>query len=161
MTMTLLAWAVAGLGATVVLTVLLVAGQGLGVTRMSLPFLLGAMFTPDRDRAKLVGTLLHLANGWLFSILYFATFALAGRGSIQLGAVIGLVHGVFVAAVGLPLLPAFHPRVARPHAGPTAERRLEPPGFLARNYGWSTGAVIVFSHVVFGAVLGLGASLVR
>lgn len=159
--MTLLAWAVAGFGATVILTVLLVAAQGLGVTRMSLPYLLGAMFTPDRDRARLVGTLVHLANGWVFSLVYFAAFALAGRASIHLGAAVGLVHGLFVAGVGLPLLPAFHPRVARPHAGPTAERRLEPPGFLARNYGWSTGAVLVVAHVVFGAVLGGGASLVR
>jgi uncharacterized membrane protein YagU involved in acid resistance len=156
-----LAWAVAGLGATVILTVLLTAAQMLGVTRMSLPFLLGAMFTPDRDRAKLVGTLVHLVNGWIFSIVYLGAFALAGGASMQLGMAIGLVHGLFVAAVGLPLLPAFHPRVARPQAGPTAERRLEPPGFLARNYGWSTGAVIVLSHVVFGAVLGAGASLVR
>jgi hypothetical protein len=159
--MTILAWAVAGLGATVVLTVLLSGAQGLGLTRMSLPYLLGAMFTPDRDRAKLVGTLVHLVNGWIFAIVYLGAFALAGRASIVLGAAIGLVHGLFVAAVGLPLLPAFHPRVARPHAGPTAERRLEPPGFLARNYGWSTGAVIVLAHVVFGAVLGAGVSFVR
>jgi hypothetical protein len=156
-----LAWAVAGLGATVILTVLLTGAQGLGITRMSLPYLLGAIFTPDRDRAKLVGTLVHLANGWIFSAVYLATFALAGRASLPLGMGIGLVHGLFVAGVGLPLLPAFHPRVARPHAGPTAERRLEPPGFLARNYGWSTGAVIVVAHVVFGAVLAAGASLVR
>lgn len=159
--MTLLVWAVAGFGATVILTVLLVAGQGLGVTRMSLPYLLGAMFTPDRDRAKLVGTLVHLANGWVFAIVYLAAFAVAGHASIYLGAAIGLVHGLFVAGVGLPLLPAFHPRVARPHAGPTAERRLEPPGFMARNYGWSTGLVLVLAHVVFGAVLGAGASLLR
>jgi hypothetical protein len=156
-----LAWAVAGFGATVILTVLLSGAQGLGVTRMSLPYLLGAMFTPDRDRARLVGALVHLANGWIFSAVYFAAFALVGRASIPLGMAIGLVHGLFVAAVGLPLLPAFHPRVARPHAGPTAERRLEPPGFFARNYGWSTGAVIIVAHVVFGAALGAGASLVR
>lgn len=156
-----LGWAVAGFGATVVLTVLLTGAQGLGFTRMSLPYLLGAMFTPDRDRAKLVGILVHLGNGWVFSLVYFAAFALAGRPSIHLGMGIGLVHGLFVAAVGLPLLPAFHPRVARPYAGPTAERRLEPPGPFARNYGWSTGAVIVAAHVVFGAVLGAGASLLR
>lgn len=156
-----LSWAVAGFGATVILTLLLTGAQGLGVTRMSLPYLLGAMFTPDRDRAKLVGTLVHLANGWIFSAVYLAAFALAGQASVGLGAAIGAVHGCFVAAVGLPLLPAFHPRVARPHAGPTAERRLEPPGFFARNYGWSTGLVIVAAHVVFGVVLAAGVSLAR
>jgi uncharacterized membrane protein YagU involved in acid resistance len=156
-----LAWAVSGFGATVVLTLLIAGAQGLGVTRMSLPYLLGAMFTPDRDRARVVGILLHLANGWVFSLVYFAVFAVYGRPELVLGAGVGLVHGLFVAAVGLPLLPAFHPRVARPHAGPTAERRLEPPGFLARNYGWSTGAVIVVAHVVFGALLAVGAALAR
>ena len=93
--------------------------------------------------------------------MYFAVFAVVGRASVPLGAAVGLVHGLFVAGVGLPALPAFHPRVARPHAGPTAERRLEPPGFMARNYGWSTAAVLVVAHVVFGALLAVGASLAR
>ena len=154
-------WAVTGFGATVVLTVLNAGAQGLGITRINLPYLLGMMFTPDRDRARIVGILVHLANGWLFSLLYFEVFHLYGRPALLLGAGVGLVHGLFVAAVGLPLLPAFHPRVARPHAGPTAERRLEPPGFLARNYGWPTGAVVVVSHVVFGAILAVGAALAR
>jgi hypothetical protein len=158
---TALAWGIAGFGATVVLTLLLAGAQGLGVTRMSLPYLLGTMFTPDRDRARLVGILVHLVNGWIFSVVYFAVFALAGSASLLLGGAVGLVHGLFVGAVGLPILPAFHPRVARPHAGPTTERRLEPPGFFARNYGWSTGFVLVLAHVAFGVLLAEGASLGR
>ena len=157
----ILAWAVAGFGATIVLTTLLAAAQGVGFTRMNLSVLLGMMFTPDRDRARLVGALVHLANGWVFSLVYFGVFALVGAAGAGIGAAVGLVHGLFVAAVGLPALPAFHPRVARPHAGPTAERRLEPPGFFGRNYGWSTGAVILVAHVVFGAVLGAGAAFAR
>lgn len=151
-----LAW---GFGASVVLTTVLAGARGLGWTRMSLPWLLGAMFTPDRDRAQAVGVLVHLLNGQLFAVVYAAAFAAAGGGSIALGAAIGLAHGTFVAAVGLSALPAFHPRLARPHAGPTAERRLEPPGFFAVNYGGSTGAVLVAAHVAYGAVLGLGAAL--
>ncbi len=159
--MTVLTWLVTAVGATVVLTVLLTGAQAMGITRMSLPYLLGMMFTPDRDRARLLGTLVHLADGFAFAIVYFAVFAVAHRASVPLGALVGLVHGLFVAGVGLPALPAFHPRVARPHAGPTAERRLEPPGFFARNYGWSTGAVLVVAHVVFGILLAVGASLVE
>jgi hypothetical protein len=155
------AWAIAGFGATAVLTALLAGAQGLGLTRMNLPYLLGMMFTPDRDRAKGIGILVHLGNGWIFSAIYFAAFSLARGPSLALGCAIGLLHGVFVAAVGLPALPAFHPRVARPHAGPTTERRLEPPGFFGRNYGWSTGVVIVGAHVVFGALLAIGAALGR
>jgi hypothetical protein len=156
-----LAFALSGFGATVVLTLLLVAAQGVGLTRMNLPYLLGTMFTPDRDRARLIGVLVHLVNGWIFSLVYFAAFAVVGGASLPFGAGIGLVHGLFVAAVGLPVLPAFHPRVARPNAGPTTERRLEPPGFMARNYGWSTAAVLVAGHVVFGILLAAGASLRR
>ncbi len=159
--MSVLAWAVWGFGATVVLTTILAASQDLGLTRLSLPWLLGAFFTPDRDRARTVGIAVHLVNGWVLSLVYFGAFAATGRPSVALGAAIGLVHGLFVAAVGLQALPAVHPRIARPHAGPTTERRIEPPGFLARNYGWSTAAVVLAAHVVFGAVLGLGAALGR
>lgn len=159
--MSVLAWAVWGFGATVLLTTILAGSQGLGLTRMSLPWVLGAMFTPDRDRAHALGIAVHLVNGWLFSAVYFAAFAAAGGASLALGVAIGLVHGLFVATVGLPVLPAFHPRMARPHAGPTTERRLEPPGFLGRNYGWSTSAVLVLAHVLFGAVLAFGAGLAR
>jgi hypothetical protein len=156
-----LAWTVWGFGATVVLTTALAASQGLGLTRLSLPWLLGAMFTPDRDRARAIGFAVHLANGWILSLVYFAAFAAARAPSVALGAAIGLVHGLFVATVLLQALPAFHPRIARLHAGPTTERRIEPPGFLGRNYGWSTAAVVLAAHVLFGAVLGLGASLAR
>ncbi|HEX9402234.1 MAG TPA: hypothetical protein VF912_19170 [Anaeromyxobacter sp.] len=159
--MNALVWAISGLGATVVLTVLLAGAQGFGLTRMNLPYLLGSIFTPDRDRARIVGIVVHLANGWIFSLVYFAVFAVAGRATVHLGAFVGLLHGLFVAAVGLPALPAFHPRVARPYAGPTTERWLEPPGFMGRNYGWSTAAVLVTAHVAFGALLAVGASLSR
>ena len=36
--------------------------QGIGFTRMNVPYMLGTMFTPDRDRAKLYGFGVHLAN---------------------------------------------------------------------------------------------------
>ncbi len=159
--MNALAWAVWGFGATVVLTTFHAACQGLGWTRLSIPWLLGAFFTGDRDRARAIGTAVHLANGWLLSLVYFGAFAATGRPSVALGAAIGLVHGLFVAIVGLQALPAVHPRIARPNAGPTTERRIEPPGFLGRNYGWSTAVVVLAAHVVFGAVLGLGATLAR
>ena len=159
--MNALAWAISGFGATVVLTLMLVGAQGLGLTRMSLPYLLGTMFTPDRDRARLVGVLVHLLNGWISRSSTSPRSRWPARATLLLGALIGLVHGLFVAAVGLPVLPAFHPRVARPHAGPTTERRLEPPGFMARNYGWSTAAVLVAAHVVFGLLLAVGAGVRR
>ena len=48
-------WLLWGFVATVVLTAILAGSQGLGMTRMNIPYLLGTIFTPNRDRAKLVG----------------------------------------------------------------------------------------------------------
>jgi len=33
-------------------------------------------------------------------------------------------------------------------------RQLEPPGFLALNYGFQTPASVVVAHLIFGASLG-------
>ena len=57
-----------GFAATVVLTSLTIAGQSLGLTRIDIPFILGTMFTPDRDRAKVIGLVVHLVNGWIFAL---------------------------------------------------------------------------------------------
>lgn len=147
-------WLLWGFAATLVLTTIMAAGQGLGLTRMSLPYMLGSMLTPDRDRAKLLGFLAHLGNGWLFSLLYVAAFHWWDRATFWLGAAIGLVHAAFVLTVGMLLLPALHPRMAREDQGPTVNRQLEPPGFLALNYGPETPIALLAAHLVFGAILG-------
>jgi hypothetical protein len=138
----------------VVLTTFMSASQGLRLTRMSVPYLLGTFVTPDRDRAKLFGFLLHLANGWVFSLLYVAAFHSWHRATWWLGAAIGVVHAAFVLTAGMHLLPGLHPRMASEHHGPTAARQLEPPGLLALNYGVGTPVSVVAAHLVFGAILG-------
>src|SRR6266511_3327551 len=100
-------WLLWGFVATVVLTTLLAGSQGLGMTRMNVPYLLGTMITPNRDRAKFIGFFLHFANGWIFSLIYVAAFQVLHTASWWLGAGIGLVHGVFVLTMALPILPAF------------------------------------------------------
>jgi hypothetical protein len=147
-------WLLWGFVATVVLTTLMAGSQGLGLTRMSLPYLLGTMFTPDRDRARLVGVLVHLVNGWLFSLLYVAAFHSWGVASVARGALVGVVHAAFVLVVGMPALPSLHPRMANEQYGPTVVRQLEPPGFLALHYGVRTPLSVLLSHAVFGAILG-------
>jgi hypothetical protein len=143
-----------GFVGTVVLTGLMSAAQALGLTRISLPFLLGTIFTPARDRAKLVGFGLHLVNGWFFALVYAAAFRSWGRATWWLGAGIGLVHGLFVLVAALPLLPGLHPRMASPQQGPTPTRQLEPPGFLALNYGRRTSLAVLLAHLAYGAILG-------
>jgi uncharacterized membrane protein YagU involved in acid resistance len=134
---------------------MLMAGtQSLGVTRMSLPFMLGTMFTPDRDRARLIGFAVHLANGWWLAIIYAAAFESWGRADWWLGAAIGLVHALFVLSAAMPLLPSFHPRMASEQHGPTATRQLQPPGFLALNYGHRTPISVILAHLIYGGILG-------
>ncbi len=147
-------YALGSFAATVVLTGVMRAAQASGYTRMDLPLMLGTMLTPDRDRAKVEGFLVHMLNGWLFGAVYAAAFHAWRRSGILVGAVIGLVHGLFVLVSVLPLLPGTHPRMASDFTGPQPTTRLEPPGFLVLNYGRRTPAVTIVAHVLYGAILG-------
>jgi uncharacterized membrane protein YagU involved in acid resistance len=147
-------WLLWGFVGTVVLTTAMSASQGLRLTRMSLPYMLGTMFTPSRDRAKALGFALHLVNGWIFALVYVAAFNLWGMSAWWLGALVGLVHGVFVLTAGMRLVPGIHPRMASEDQGPTIVKQLEPPGFLALNYGVQTPISVIVAHLLFGAILG-------
>src|SRR5438093_9840039 len=147
-------WLLWGFASTVVLTSILAGSQGIGLTRMSIPYLLGTMFTPNRDRAKFIGFLFHFGNGWIFALFYVAAFQAFGLASWWFGAVIGLVQAMFVLTMLLPILPALHPRMANEQYGPTVVCQLEPPGFLGLHYGIRTPISVLLAHAVFGAILG-------
>src|SRR3954464_6181657 len=89
-------WLVWGFASTIVLTTLMAGSQGIGLTRMNVPYLLGTMFTSNRDRAKVLGVALHIFNGWVFSLMYVAAFHVWGGPAWWKGAAIGLVHSTFV-----------------------------------------------------------------
>lgn len=147
-------WLVWGFAATIVLTTISAAAQGLGLTRMNLPYMLGTLFTLDRDRAKLYGFGVHMLGGWIFSLVYVLLFQQLGVAGAWRGAIFGLVHGIAVLVVVVGLLPGLHPRMASEQHGPEAQSLLEPPGFLALHYGVQTPLTILLSHVVFGVILG-------
>jgi hypothetical protein len=44
--------------------------------------------------------------------------------------------------------------MASEQQGPTLTRQLEPPGFLALNYGFQTPISVIIAHIIFGVVLG-------
>lgn len=147
-------WLLWGFASTVVLTSILAGSQGIGMTRMNVPYLLGTIFTTDRDRAKFIGIFLHFVNGWIFSVIYVAAFHIVGRSTWWFGGLIGLVQALFVLAVALPALPALHPRMANEQYGPTVSKQLEPPGFFALHYGVRTPISVVVAHAIFGTILG-------
>ena len=145
-----LIWA---LVATAVMTTVLQGSQGLGLSRLSLPFLFGTLVTADRGRAVVAGSLMYLAGGWAFAILYFFVFASLGKSSWWIGAALGAVHGLFL-LVSLPAMAHVHPRIASEYDAPTSEPKLEPPGFLGMNYGTRTPMTTMLGQVLYGAILG-------
>jgi hypothetical protein len=66
----------------------------------------------------------------------------------------GFVHGLFLLVCALPLLPFAHPRMASEYYGAASRRQLEPPGFLAMNYGYQTPIITMIGQTVYGATLG-------
>lgn len=147
-------WLLWGYLATVVLTTISAASQGLGLTRMNIPYVLGTIFTPNRDRAKLYGYFVHVISGWLFSLIYVLIFQSLDAAGWWRGLIIGVVHAFFVLAVVMSLMPGLHPRMASEQRGPEAHNLLEPPGFLALNYGRRTPLAVILSHGIFGMILG-------
>jgi hypothetical protein len=143
-----------GLIATVAMTSIMLAAQGLGLSRLSIPFLVGTFFTGDRRKAMVAGFIVYTIGGWLFAFLYFALFASVGIYAWWFGTLAGIVHGIFLLVGVLPLLPYVHPRMASEYNGVTSLRRLEPPGFMAMNYGYRTPLTTVIAQTVYGATLG-------
>jgi uncharacterized membrane protein YagU involved in acid resistance len=147
-------WLLWGFIGTVALTSIEAGSLGLGLTRMNVPYLLGTIFTSNRNRAKLVGILLHFLNGWIFSLVYVAVFESLGKSTWWMGGLMGILQAIFVLAVLLPAMPALHPRIADEQHGPTITRQLEPPGFLGLHYGIRTPISVLIAHVTFGIIFG-------
>jgi uncharacterized membrane protein YagU involved in acid resistance len=143
-----------GFAATVLLTILTIAAQSLGLTRIDIPFIIGTMFTANRDRARVIGLVVHLINGWVFAIGYGLFFESMHAATWWYGALLGTLQGMFIVVVALPALPGIHPRMVSDFHGPEPTRLLEPPGFFVTNYGAMTPFVLLFAHVVYGTMLG-------
>jgi hypothetical protein len=144
-----------GLVGTLVLTTCLRAGSELHLTRIDLPFLLGTAFTRNRVRAKAIGYALHFVAGQGFAFAYYGIFTAIGESGVLIGALLGLLHGLFAAtALVNILLPVVHPRMGSPYTTAGSSPLLEPPGFLMLNYGRSTPVVNLLAHVLYGAIMG-------
>lgn len=144
-----------GFAATILLTIIMSASKPLGLTRMDIPFLLGTMFTENRNKAPFAGMLSHFIIGWIFAFIYASAFELSGIRTWWFGMIIGLIHGIFVLSAGLQIVSAFHPRMAHPYQGPTPTKQLQPPGFFAINYGRRTPLVTLIAHLIYGVILGI------
>jgi hypothetical protein len=149
-----------GVMGTIVLTTAMRAGSELRLTRIDIPFLLGTALTENRVRAKAVGYALHFLFGLAFALAYYLVFVAIDRSGWWIGALFGLVHGLFAgtALVNI-LLPVVHPRMANPLTAAGTSPFLEAPGFLLLNYGRSTPLVTFAAHIAYGTLVGGFASL--
>jgi hypothetical protein len=146
-------WAVFGFGATLALTAIMVGAQLVGLSRMDIPLMLGTIFVEDPDRARVAGSVVHLAMGQVFALAYAAAFAVLENDAWWLGGLFGAFHGLVALTLIVPLLPGIHPRMASERGGPELDAVLEPPGLLGLNYGRETPAVTLVAHVVYGTLL--------
>jgi uncharacterized membrane protein YagU involved in acid resistance len=143
-----------GFAGTLVLTTVLRTASELNLTRMDLPFLLGTAVAVDRSRAKALGYAAHFVLGLVFALGYYVVFLALDRHDWWLGALFGLAHGAFAGTVLVNvLLPLVHPRMGTPSSDFTTVALLEPPGFMARNYGIQTPVVSLAAHVLYGTVI--------
>lgn len=144
-----------GLCAAALLALIESAGLWLGLTRMSMPIILGSAFVLERDRAAFVGTILHLLAGVAFGLLYAAIFEELGHASWWAGMLLGIGQSLFMLGVIIPVLPTVHPHMASRREGPNPLNALQAPGFMAQNYGRRTLLVSLISHAAFGLLFGM------
>ena len=151
-----------GFAGTLVLTTILRTASEFHLTRIDLPFLLGTAITADRARAKAIGYVAHFVMGQIFALGYYALFLALGRHDWWLGALFGLGQGLFAGTVLINvLLPLVHPRMGTPFSDAGTVALLEPPGFMARNYGLQTPVVSLIAHVAYGTIIAVFLSLAR
>jgi uncharacterized transporter YbjL len=139
---------------TAVMTAVMEAAQARGMTRMSLPYMLGTMVGRGRATVRVSGIALHFVNGVAFASGYALVFTRLRRADWRIGAALGLLHGAVVLVAALPVVQEIHPRMADEDEGPDPTPMLQPPGFMALNYGVRTPAVTLAAHAVYGAIVG-------
>jgi hypothetical protein len=146
---------VAGFVGTLVLTTALRSATQLGLTRMDLSFLLGTIVTDDRTRAVAWGYGLHFGIGLLIALGYAAVFHVLGFATWWMGALLGVLHALFMSTVLVNvLLPVVHPHIGTPDTAANETALIEPPGFLMLNYGRNTLVVTLAAHILYGAIVG-------
>lgn len=155
----------AGLVGTVVMSVMMQMAGSMGLTRMPpMHLVVGSMMSGDPQKASRIGIMLHyvLMGTVVFGFVYGALFAAFDESSVATGATIGLVHGLVVGLMGMPMMQAIHPRMSTgPSAGgavvtvETGQVMLSAPGFFGSRWGGMTPVGMIVGHVVYGAVVAL------
>jgi hypothetical protein len=158
---------VAGFAGGAVMTVVMTMMRTSGKTEMDMALIEGTMLTGDRDKAKALGTMMHLVvmSALVIGSVYAALFALfevSSSNAWWIGALFGVAHGL-LAGVMMGMMPKMHPRMAESadavdrgrHEASEGSLLLKPPGVFAKNYGKATPVGVVMVHAIYGLVTGL------
>jgi hypothetical protein len=90
-----------------------------------------------------------------FALIYYVLFLAIGSSGWWLGAIFGLVHGLFSGTALVDILvPLVHPRMGSRSTAAPSVALLEPPGFLMLNYGVQTPLVSLVAHIAYGTLVG-------
>lgn len=134
--------AVAGIGATLVMTALLYMANAVGMVHMDMVKTLGTMFVAPGATAYVVGGIMHLMMGIIFAAIYALAYQATGLASNwKTGLGFGFIHWI-VAGIGLGLLPLVHPPMPMT------------PGFFLVHQGMMGILGLLMLHLVYGAVVG-------
>ena len=128
----------AGLLATLVMSIFTLIPARLGMERVDIVRAAGAFITKDRETAFGPGMVLHFIAGIVFAYLYYAIFAIIKGIPLNWvsGSFAGLVHGVLVMLFVAIAVLEHHPVKRYQRRGPM------------------TGFLQVIAHGIYGLVVG-------
>ncbi len=137
---------VAGLVGTIVISTVMMMAPKMGMPKMAIWEMLGAMFSPEGNVA--LGWAMHLMMGVIFGIVYAALWA-AGIGSVSVvsGLIFGIIHWLVVGLMmgGMPMM----------HVGIKAGSVSAPGVFMLHNGGMMGFMGGLIGHAIFGVVVAL------
>jgi hypothetical protein len=137
---------VAGLVGTIIISMVMLMAPKMGMPKMAIWEMLGAMFSPEGNVA--LGWVMHLMMGAIFGIIYAALWA-AGLGSVTVvsGLIFGVVHWLVAGLMmgGMPMM----------HAGIKAGAVSAPGVFMLKNGGMMGFMGGLIGHAIFGVVVAL------
>ena len=137
---------VAGLVGTIVMSMLLLMAPKMGMPKMDIVGMLGAMFSKESNTA--LGWVMHLMNGVIFAVVYVALWS-AGIGSATWlnGVIFGVVHWLIVGLM-FGMVPMMH-------VGVKAGTVPAPGLYMTANGGMMSFVGGLMGHVVYGLVVAL------
>lgn len=137
---------IAGIVGTIVITIVMNMAPKMGMPKMDIVGMLGAMFSPEGNQT--LGMAIHLMMGVVFAIIYALLWNL-GIGTLGLlwGAIFGIGHWLIAGIMmgGMPMM----------HAGIKAGAIKAPGVFMLNSGGLMAFMGGLMGHIIFGLAVAL------